>query len=473
MKTIKTKLFLIFMLLMALLILSGILLNSLFLEHYYIYKNKTILINTSQTIKDQYISNSNIENSYDSIDTISLSYGIDTLIVDENYNIEYNSFDLKRMHMKKFIDKPTYQAISNFKNGLSQNTVLYVRENESKNKLVCVTNIDKSKYLILTKNVKTIEDSVQIANEFYLIAGLIVFSAGSLFILFFSKKITKPIVEMSNVAENISNLEFDKIVHVNSQDEIGALGESINKISYKLNKSINELKRDVDRRKSFLRNISHELKTPIGIIKGYSEGLKYGLAKDKTKIDKYCSVLVEECDKMNKLIQELLDYSLMEDGLIKLNITDFDINEFLNDALKRFTPILEEQKINLTLNCSESYILKADKEMLEKALNNFITNAIKYTDAKKSIIVTSQLIEDNIRISVFNTGKSIPENELKNIWDVYYKIDKARTRDVDSHGIGLSLVKLIATLHNGNCKAENIENGVLFFIEIPLVHCEN
>ena len=223
---------------------------------------------------------------------------------------------------------------------------------------------------------------------------------------------------MSNVAENISNLEFDKIVHVNSQDEIGALGESINKISYKLNKSINELKRDVDRRKSFLRNISHELKTPIGIIKGYSEGLKYGLAKDKTKIDKYCSVLVEECDKMNKLIQELLDYSLMEDGLIKLNITDFDINEFLNDALKRFTPILEEQKINLTLNCSESYILKADKEMLEKALNNFITNAIKYTDAKKSIIVTSQLIEDNIRISVFNTGKSIPENELKNIWDV-------------------------------------------------------
>ncbi|MEO2602956.1 sensor histidine kinase, partial [Clostridium butyricum] len=185
------------------------------------------------------------------------------------------------------------------------------------------------------------------------------------------------------------------------------------------------------------------------------------------------SVLVEECDKMNKLIQELLDYSLMEDGLIKLNITDFDINEFLNDALKRFTPILEEQKINLTLNCSESYILKADKEMLEKALNNFITNAIKYTDAKKPIIVTSQLIEDNIRISVFNTGKSIPENELKNIWDVYYKIDKARTRDVDSHGIGLSLVKLIATLHNGNCKAENIENGVLFFIEIPLVHCEN
>ena len=462
MKTIKTKLFLIFMLLMALLILSGILLNSLFLEHYYIYKNKAILINTSQTIKDQYISNSNIENSYDSIDTISLSYGIDTLIVDEN------SFDLKRMHMKKFIDKPTYQAISNFKNGLSQNTVLYVRENESKNKLVCVTNIDNSKYLILTKNVKTIEDSVQIANEFYLIAGLIVFSAGSLFILFFSKKITKPIVEMSNVAENISNLEFDKIVHVNSQDEIGALGESINKISYKLNKSINELKRDVDRRKCFLRNIS-----PIGIIKGYSEGLKYGLAKDKTKIDKYCSVLVEECDKMNKLIQELLDYSLMEDGLIKLNITNFNINEFLNDSLKRFTPILEKQKINLTLNCSESYILKADKEMLEKALNNFITNAIKYTDAKKSIIVTSQLIEDNIRISVFNTGKSIPENELKNIWDVYYKIDKARTRDVDSHGIGLSLVKLIATLHNGNCNAENIENGVLFFIEIPLVHCEN
>lgn len=322
------------MLLMALLILSGILLNSLFLEHYYIYKNKAILINTSQTIKDQYISNSNIENSYDSIDTISLSYGIDTLIVDENYNIEYNSFDLKRMHMKKFIDKPTCQAISNFKNGLSQNTVLYVRENESKNKLVCVTNIDNSKYLILTKNVKTIEDSVQIANEFYLIAGLIVFSAGSLFILFFSKKITKPIVEMSNVAENISNLKFDKIVHVNSQDEIGALGESINKISYKLNKSINELKRDVDRRKCFLRNISHELKTPIGIIKGYSEGLKYGLAKDKTKIDKYCSVLVEECDKMNKLIQELLDYSLMEDGLIKLNITNFNINEFLNEDRK-------------------------------------------------------------------------------------------------------------------------------------------
>ena len=466
MKTIKTKLFLIFMLLMALLILSGILLNSLFLEHYYIYKNKAILINTSQTIKDQYISNSNIENSYDSIDTISLSYGIDTLIVDENYNIEYNSFDLKRMHMKKFIDKPTYQAISNFKNGLSQNTVLYVRENESKNKLVCVTNIDNSKYLILTKNVKTIEDSVQIANEFYLIAGLIVFSAGSLFILFFSKKITKPIVEMSNVAENISNLEFDKIVHVNSQDEIGALGESINKISYKLNKSINELKRDVDRRKCFLRNISHELKTPINLISSVLQLNKIYLKENKVDLlDKNRKIIIQNCLRLIRTINNFIDSNKISEGYVIPDKKIYNIVEIIENTAIACNRYIKRAENTLVFDSQQEEIyVSCDKDFITRIVLNLLSNSVKYGKKGGLIKINLALEDDKVCIKIKNDGPKIEKDIMPHIFDRFTKLNKAFNRIKEGSGLGLFMTKALVEIQGGSIGLISNNEGNEFVI---------
>ncbi|MVX63627.1 HAMP domain-containing protein [Clostridium chromiireducens] len=466
MKKIKTKLFLVFMVLMVSLVLSGIVLNSIFLESYYIYKNKNILISTGEKIKDVYVSNK--ESSYRYMDMMESMDGIEAIVVTKDYNIEYNSLRLKSSEEENNLSKDIKKIILNNEKKLSKKYVYYIDEknNAQKTRLVFVSKINDDKFIILKRSFKSIHDSVLIANEFYVFAGFIVIFTGSILILIFSSKITKPIIEMSNVAENISNLKFDEVKNIKSKDEIGVLAHSINKISDKLNSSIDELKQDVESKKELIRNMSHELKTPIGIIKGYAEGLKYGVANDKEKMDKYCSVLAEECDRMDKLVKELLNYSMMEGGIIKLNLTAFDVYEFMSKISERFMPVFHEKDISFTLDCIKNYKLYADKDLMEKAVNNFIINAINYVDERKIINVIIEEKENKIRISVFNTGNNIPEKELDKIWDVCYKVDKARARKYGGHGIGLSIVRLTAQLHGGTATAQNTNNGVIFFMEI-------
>ena len=467
MKTIKTKLILIFMILMVSLVISGILLNSVFLESYYVYKNKGIFVSVNEKISNEYINNR--ENSEEYIDMINSIDGISTTIVDQNFNVEFTSVNQKSNVNAKRVSKEIKQLILDNEKKISKKYIYDIEEkNNAQNaKLVFISKMSNGKFIILRKPVKGIHESVSIANEFYIFAGLIVIFIGGIFILIFSKKITKPIIEMSNVAENISNLEFDKFVHIESQDEIGRLGESINKISKKLSTSINGLKQDVERRKQLVSNMSHELKTPIGIIKGYAEGLKYGVVDDKEKMAKYCSVLVEECDRMDNLVRELLNHSKMEAGMVKLNITSFDSDEFISKIVERFKPTFIEKGITFDFKCINNYNIFADSDMLEKAINNFITNAIDYVEGRNFIQLVAEKKEKGIKISVFNTGNHIPVEDLEKIWDIYYKVDKARSRKYGGHGLGLSIVRLIVQLHGGITKVENIDEGVIFSLEIP------
>ena len=467
MKTIKTKLILIFMMLMVSLVISGILLNSVFLESYYVYKNKSIFVSVNEKISNEYINNK--ENSDEYINLVNSIDGISTTIVDQNFNIEFTSVNQKSNVNEKRVSKEIKQLILDNEKKLSKKYIYDIEDknNAQNTKLVFISKMSNGKFIILRKPVKGIHESVSIANEFYIFAGLIVIFIGGIFIFIFSKRITKPIIEMSNVAENISNLEFDKIVHIESQDEIGRLGKSINKISEKLSASINGLKQDVERRKQLVSNMSHELKTPIGIIKGYAEGLKYGVVDDKEKMAKYCSVIVEECDRMDNLVRELLNHSKMESGMVELNITSFDSGEFISKIAERFKPTFIEKGITFDFKCVNNYIITADHDMLEKAINNFITNAIDYVEGRNFIQLTAEKKEKGIKISVFNTGNHIPAEDIEKIWDIYYKVDKARSRKYGGHGIGLSIVRLIVQLHGGITKAENIDEGVIFSLEIP------
>jgi len=467
MKTIKTKLFLIFTIFMVALVACGILLNSIFLEAYYIFKNKGMIISISKKISDEYIDDK--KNSYEYIDIINSIDNINTTIVDENFNLEYNSNRQKLNNDDKRLSKENKQLISENEKKLAKKYVYYIDEknNNQNTRLIFISKMSNGKFVILKKPVKSIRESVSIANQFYLLSGLIVIFIGGIFIFIFSKKITKPIIEMSNVAENISNLEFDKLVNIESQDEIGKLGQSINRISEKLSTSINDLKQDVERRKQLVSNMSHELKTPIGIIKGYAEGLKYGVVDDKEKMVKYCSVLVEECDRMDNLVRELLNHSKMEAGMVEMNITSFDSGEFISKIVERFNPIFIDKDITFDFKCANNYAISADRDMLEKAVNNFITNAIDHVEGRNFIQLTAEKKEKGIIITVFNTGNHIPKEDFEKIWDIYYKVDKARSRKYGGHGLGLSIVKLIVQLHGGSTKVENVDDGVIFSLEIP------
>lgn len=467
MKTIRGKLFLIFILFMVSLIGIGILLNSVFLESYYIYKNKNTFVSLTEKINNEYVKGKGDIAEY--LNAIQNVDNITTTIIDEKFNIKYVSTKENKGENQKRISKEIEKNILENENKLSKRFIYYIDENsdEQKTKLIFISRMSNGEIIILRKPVKIIRESVSIANQFYILAGIAAAIIGSIFIAIFSKKMTRPIIEMSNVAENISELKFDKRVNITSQDEIAKLGESINNISEKLCVSITELKKDVERRKQLVRNITHELKTPIGIIKGYAEGIKYGVAEDRDKLEKYCNVLVEECDRMDKLILELLNHSMMEVGMVKLNKTTFDIFEFISPIVERFNLAFNEKGIAFDFECIKNYIIYADKDMIEKAVNNFIINAIDFVDEKNYIKLAVEKSENGIRINIFNTGKHILENDIEKIWDVYYKGDKARTRKYGGHGLGLAIVKLVAQLHGGNVKVENIKDGVEFSFEIP------
>ena len=467
MKTIRGKLFVIFTIFMVSLIGLGILLNSVFLESYYIYKNKNTFIMLSEKISNEYPKGKEDITEY--LNAIQNVDNITTTIIDEKFNIKYVSSKENKDENQKHVSKEIEQNILKNENKLSKKFIYYVDEkvDEQKSKLVFISKMNNGEIIILRKPIKIIHESVSIANQFYILAGVVAAIISSIFIIVFSKKMTGPIIEMSNVAENISELKFDKHVNINSKDEIGKLGQSINRISEKLCVSIDELKKDVERRKQLVRNITHELKTPIGIIKGYAEGIKYGVADDKEKLGKYCKVLVEECDRMDKLILELLNHSMMEVGMVKLNKTTFDIFEFISHILERFNLTFNERRITFDFQCIKNYFICADKDMLEKAVNNFIINAIDFVDQKSYIKLSVEKSENGIRISVFNTGNYISENDKEKIWDVYYKGDKARTRKYGGHGLGLAIVKLVVQLHGGNTRVENMNDGVEFSFEIP------
>lgn len=467
MKSIRTKISLIFAIAMFFMIILGVVINNLFLEKYYIYKNKNIFIDINDKIKDKYVNDR--ENFSDYIKFINEIENVNCIVTDSNLQVQYTSITRRGgfnpLRLPKDVEK-----IFKDNEGKLYNTYVYSiieKPNEQEPKVVFLSKMDNGEIIILRKSMKGISESVSISNQFYIIVGIFIIFIGIIIIFIFSNRITKPIRQISDIAEDISNLKFDERVAYDSEDEIGRLGKSINKMSEKLKDAMNGLKHDVERRKQLVRNISHELKTPIGVIKGYAEGLKYGVAEDKENREKYCMVISEECDRMNRMVQELLNLSMMESGVFELKKSKFYIEELIKNIVEIFKPKFAETNVILDLSIKENLVILADYGLIERVINNYIVNALNHLDENKFIRIVGEKKGSGVRISVFNSGKQISENELKNIWDVFYKVDKARSRQYGGHGIGLSIVKLIAELHGGIVGVENAEGGVLFFIDLP------
>lgn len=449
-----------------LLVLCGILLNLFFLERYYIYKNEGLFIEMSTGINNEYINNrGNIDDYIKRIDRIE---GMSCMITDSRRNVIYNSFPQPADPNAARLPSEIEQLLAQTENKPFQAYIYAVVEkpNDQAPQLTFIRQMTGGELMILRKPLKGVSESVSIANQFYLLAGLLMIFLGGVFTFPFARKITRPIIEMSEVAKNISNLHFDRRVTHSSQDEIGNLGRSINQMSEKLRANMDALKQDIELRKQLVRNISHELKTPIGVIKGYAEGLRFGVADDAEKTKKYCRVIADECDRMDAMVKELLNLSMLESGLFRLNVSRFDLGELIWKVSERFRPLLGEKGITLGLDIALKLELSADYELIERVVSNFLTNAIHHAEGANVIKVSAARTGAGTRISVFNSGAHIGEKDLASIWDVFYKVDQARSRQYGGHGLGLSIVKSIVDLHGGVVGVENTDGGVLFFAEI-------
>lgn len=221
-------------------------------------------------------------------------------------------------------------------------------------------------------------------------------------------------------------------------------------------------------RKEFLSNVSHELKTPIALIQGYAEGLYDNINDDSESREFYCEVIMDEADKMNKMVKKLLTLNQIEFGNNQVNFEHFDIVQVVRTVINSATLLAKQKEAQIEIDDYPQIYVWADEYMIEEVVTNYVSNAINHVDGEKKIKVSLKKTDKVVRVSVFNTGKCIPEEELDKIWIKFYKVDKARTREYGGSGIGLSIVKAIMESMNQKCGVLNHEDGVEFWFELDI-----
>lgn len=340
--------------------------------------------------------------------------------------------------------------------------------------------LDSGNYFVIRASVENIRETLAITNRFYLTLGIIIVFILLVAILILANEYTKPILQLADISKRMSDLDFEAKYTGNHKDEIGVLGNSINEMSNKLEETISELKaanielqKDIEKkieidemRKDFISNVSHELKTPIALIQGYAEGLQENINDDPESTQFYCDVIMDEADKMNKMVKKLLALTQIEFGNKQVYVERFDLNEVIKGVLNSVKLKAEQENITIEYDDSKPVYVWADEFQIEEVIVNYISNAFNHIDENRRIIVKNIAKDDIVRLSVFNTGKQIPEEELDNVWIKFYKIDKARTREYGGNGIGLSIVKAIADSMNKKCGVINHEDGVEFWFEL-------
>ena len=220
-------------------------------------------------------------------------------------------------------------------------------------------------------------------------------------------------------------------------------------------------------RRDFVSSASHELKTPIAIIRGYAEGLKMNLDGENEGASEYCDIIMGESDKMNDLVINMLEQSLYASGSKMPDKTEFDVNSYIKDFLKGMTPIFEEKGITLIYDEAE-YIAFADRKQMTTVLSNIVNNACSHAKDEKIIKISTEKIHNHLKINVFNTGSKIDDKDKDGIFTSFYRADKAHSRKEGRFGLGLSIVKSIIDNHDCECGFENKENGVEFWFTMEL-----
>ena len=219
-------------------------------------------------------------------------------------------------------------------------------------------------------------------------------------------------------------------------------------------------------RKEFLDNVSHELKTPIALVQGYAEGLKENINDDPESMDFYCDVIIDEASKMNKLVKNLLTLNQLESGKDAAVMERFDLTALIKGVLSTMDIMVKQKEARVIFNETEPLYVWADEFKTEEVVTNYVSNALHHLDGEKIVEIKIQKQEDRVKVTVFNTGTPIPEADLPNLWNKFYKVDKARTREYGGSGIGLSIVKAIMEGMNQQYGVQNFDNGVEFWFTL-------
>ena len=491
-KSVRMKLFFTLTIVVVIIIFVLILLNNVVLETYYLISKKNSLLDVYSTINNYYNTineNSNVDLELE-FEKIALNNNFDMIIISgdgisifsSNRNFlntigEINDMEGVYVPKKNILyldDKISIKKLKDIKT--------------SSNVILLSGNLDNGYKLYIRLPIASIQESVKISNNFLLLIGSFTIIIGGIVVSIISNKFTKPIYELNNIARKMANLDFSrKYIENESDDEINNLGRSINIVSDKLEKTIKQLKetnieleKDIEHksridemRKQFISDVSHELKTPIALIQGYAEGLKENVIQDEESKKQYVEVILDEANKMDKLVKQLLELMKLEYGKREFNNFKFNIVELISEIIRKTRVMLENQNVDVIFDNTKEIYVYADEFYVEQVVTNYITNAIKHVDerdGKKYIEIRIEKRDNNkVRIYVYNTGEFISEEDQNRIWNRFYKVDSSRNREKGGTGIGLALVKAIMNNYKNSYGVYNKDNGVEFYFDLDYV----
>lgn len=487
--SIKTQLAFSFASLIAVILGMSFLSNNLFLEHFYIRQKTADLVeiyNEINTIDD-------------AGDYLSDAFEVDFRKISGANNVELSILwmdsDGSAVTIYQSRDNPIMRgriegylyglnAVADRQDVLLETSAYRIQKfNDSADNteyLEAWGKLQTDCYFLMRIPIQSIHENVKISNRFagYTILAAVVLSM--VCIWWVSRRISKPIQELTRISGRMANLEFDAKYTSGGSNEIGELGRNFNEMSETLEKAIselrtanNELQKDIEQktqvdevRKEFLSNVSHELKTPIALIQGYAEGLKECINDDAQSREFYCDVIMDETSKMNTMVKKLLSLNQLEFGNDVVNMTRFNLTELLSGVVQSAGILADQKKAAIALTQTMPVYVWGDEFKVEEVVTNYVSNALNHVSEGGHINVIVTKHDDKIRTTVHNTGKQIPQSELDKVWIKFYKVDKARTREYGGSGIGLSIVKAIMESMHQQFGVYNCEDGVCFWFEL-------
>ncbi len=425
---------------------------------------------------------------YYQLSAISSNNNVDFEIVSPDGSLAYSSGSSSAQSSAHFITSGSttplypYMLTSDYKSYVPEYSNFEIKSRIGSNVKYFIYNrtLDTGEMLHIYIPVADVETVVDVAKKVYsaISIPLLILMSGTF--CFLVARFTEPLVEMSDITKDMAALNFERKCGNYGKDEIGELGRSINTLSTTLDSTLMDLKvkneqleRDIERRfaldnarKSFISNVSHELKTPIAIISGYAEGLCENISSDPEIINEYYQIIFDESQKMNSLVVELLELSKLDSDTQIFTPSQFDIGQRVQLLLNHLSLQFENNGIKVINLIPENLSVYGHGDKLEIVLKNYITNAIAHCSGDKEIILKCEDIENRYRFKVFNTGDPISDEDIEEIWDSFYRADKSHERSENRFGLGLSIVKSIMTNHRCAFGVENVENGVEFMFEV-------
>ncbi len=406
----------------------------------------------------------------DRIDEIDNS-GVKVTVMDGEKNVLYTSRAFQDNNSNYW--KLSMELFESDRKKIDNGEKVYLtRKRQKKNskrtiQVIMIQKIDENRYIVMSRSYQSLQNAMYSAIIFDLTVGIFIILLGWIVVYRLSRYMVIPIQKMTTAAEHISNLEFDTKVDVTTMDELGLLGTSINKMSEQLEMNLVQLQDDIDNRKRLVRNLSHEIKSPIAVIMGYSDRLKAIISKNPEKALEYCEIISNESARIDMLVKEMLELSKMEQRTEELNREEFSAVEFFDNIQTRFQEENFEKDIDYIEKYDSEDKICADYTLLDRAVYNLIRNAVAHrTSEQMTLSITGERREEFYEIKVYNSGSLIAEEEIASIWEPFSKVDKARTRGKQGYGVGLSIVREIVESHDGYYSVRNIEDGVEFLIAI-------